>query len=184
MWTDKHRQKSTDLKKKEALERYENGKYKHLANGALKKILITSGKKYKCDDCGINEWKGKKLSLQLEHIDGDSFNGSIENLKFLCPNCHSITDTYCGKNKNTGKKKVSDEMLLTSLKENSNIRQALIAVGLSPRGGNYARATKLNACVGKLVNPSDLKSDASACRFESDRRHQFNNGELNEEETP
>ena len=162
MWTDKHRQNSIDSKKKEALERYENGKYKHLANGALKKILITSGKKYICEDCGIDEWRGKKLTLHLEHIDGDSFNGSIENLKFLCANCHSITDTYCGKNKNTGKKKVSDEMLLTSLKEHSNIRQALIAVGLSPRGGNYVRATKLNACVEKSVNSSDLKSDASA----------------------
>ena len=147
MWTDNHRKKSIELKKKEALERYENGKYKHLANGALKKILITSGREYKCEDCGLQEWKGKKLSLHLEHIDGDSFNSSIENLKFLCPNCHSITDTFCGKNKNTGKIKVSDKDLLTSLKEHSNIRQALIAVGLSPRGGNYVRATKLKAGV-------------------------------------
>lgn len=125
------------------MERYQNGKYKHLANGALKKILITSGRKYNCQDCGLEEWNGKKLTLQLEHIDGDSFNNSIENLKFLCPNCHSITDTYCGKNKNTGKIKVSDEKLLTSLQNNSNIRQALIEVGLSPRGGNYTRASKL-----------------------------------------
>lgn len=149
MWTDKHRQKSIDLKKKEALERYENGKYKHLANGALKKILITSGRKYVCEECNLDEWRGKKLTLQLEHIDGDSFNNSTENLKFLCPNCHSITDTYCGKNKNTGKKKVSDEKLLTSLRNNSNIRQALIEVGLSPRGGNYVRASKLLGHVAK-----------------------------------
>lgn len=149
MWTDEHRKKSVDAVKKQALERYENGKYKHLANGALKKILKTSGRKFVCGDCGLDEWRGKKLSLHLEHIDGDSFNNSIDNLTLLCPNCHSITDTYCGKNKNSGKKKVSDETLLTSLKNNSNIRQALIEVGLSPRGGNYVRASRLLGHVAK-----------------------------------
>lgn len=143
MWNDEMRKKSVEKKKEQALERYQNGKYKHLANGALKKILLTSGREYKCEDCGLDEWQNVKLSLHLDHIDGDSFNNLPENLKFLCPNCHSITETYCGKNKNTGKKKVSDEKLLTSLQNNSSIRQALIEVGLSPRGGNYVRASRL-----------------------------------------
>ena len=64
-------------------------------------------------------------------------------MRLLCPNCHSQTDTYCGKNKNTGKTKVSDEILLDSLLKESNIRRALIEVGLSPKGGNYIRAVKL-----------------------------------------
>ena len=162
MWTDDHRKKSIEKNKKKALEKYESGKYKHLSNASIKKILLTSGKKYVCDECGISEWNGQKLSLHLEHIDGDSFNNKIENLKFLCPNCHSVTETYCGRNKNTGLKKVSDEILLTSLKNNSNIRQALIEVGLSPRGGNYVRAHKLLGRMEKLVNSSDLKFDASA----------------------
>lgn len=52
-----------------------------------------------CSRCGINEWQGEKLSLHLDHIDGDNTNNLIENLRLLCPNCHSLTPTYCGRNK-------------------------------------------------------------------------------------
>lgn len=51
-----------------------------------------------CSICGIDSWNEKPLSLQLDHIDGDRLNNFIENLRLLCPNCHSQTDTYCGKN--------------------------------------------------------------------------------------
>jgi hypothetical protein len=56
---------------------------------------------YKCDECGNEgEWNGKKLTLQIDHIDGDNDNNEICNLHFLCPNCHSQTITYAGaKNK-------------------------------------------------------------------------------------
>ena len=146
MWKDEHREKAKDKAKKKALDRHiSQHPKKLLSNQAFKKILLTSGREYKCEGCGISEWKGKTLSLELEHKDGDCFNGDLNNLEFLCPNCHSLTDTFRGRNKNTGKKKVSDDELLTSLKENANIRQALIAVGLSPRGGNYVRAAKLSA---------------------------------------
>lgn len=66
----------------------------------LKRRLIKEGLlEYRCAICG-NEgiWNNKKLVLQLDHIDGDHSNNSIENLRFLCPNCHSQTDTYSGKN--------------------------------------------------------------------------------------
>lgn len=53
----------------------------------------------KCKRCGIIEWEGEKLSLHLDHIDGDNTNNEISNLRLLCPNCHSLTPTYCGKNK-------------------------------------------------------------------------------------
>lgn len=56
----------------------------------------------KCSICGIDEWQGKKISLQLDHIDGDNHNHRLENLRLICPNCHSQTDTYCGKNKVKG----------------------------------------------------------------------------------
>lgn len=52
-----------------------------------------------CNECGLSEWRGKKLSLHLDHIDGNPINNKLENLRLLCPNCHSLTDTYCGKNK-------------------------------------------------------------------------------------
>lgn len=57
---------------------------------------------YKCAMCGnIGIWNGQKLSLQLDHINGVHNDHRIENLRFLCPNCHSTTETYAGKNKKT-----------------------------------------------------------------------------------
>lgn len=52
---------------------------------------------YKCEQCGLIEWQGKKLSLHLDHINGVRDDNRLENLRFLCPNCHSLTETYCGK---------------------------------------------------------------------------------------
>jgi hypothetical protein len=67
--------------------------------GMRKRILRENLMEYKCNECGISEWKGKKLSLHLDHINGDRWDHKIENLRFLCPNCHSLTETYTGKNK-------------------------------------------------------------------------------------
>jgi hypothetical protein len=88
---------------------------------------------------------GHDLSLELDHIDGDSTNNTPGNLRFLCPNCHSQTPTFRGRNVNTGSKKVSDEDLLESIKSSDSLRQALIKVGLAPKGGNYGRCYKLMA---------------------------------------
>ena len=58
---------------------------------------------YKCDKCGNQgEWLGKKLTLQIDHINGNHFDNRLENLRFLCPNCHAQTPTYAGKNKMGG----------------------------------------------------------------------------------
>lgn len=66
--------------------------------GSVKKRLLKRGVPYQCARCGNNgEWMGKKLSLQLEHINGVSNDNRLSNLCFLCPNCHSQTDTFCGK---------------------------------------------------------------------------------------
>ena len=53
----------------------------------------------KCSSCGLTEWLGNPLSLHLDHIDGNNHNHVKSNLRLLCPNCHSQTDTWCGKNK-------------------------------------------------------------------------------------
>lgn len=101
---------------------------------------------YMCDECGISEWKGNSLSLHLDHINGINNDNRLDNLRFLCPNCHSQTDTYCGKanrlkygHKN---KKVSDEELIESIKQSESIKESLMKVGLAG-AGNYARVKRL-----------------------------------------
>jgi hypothetical protein len=72
-----------------------------------------------------------------------------DNLRALCPNCHSQTDTWRGRNKNSGYKKVSDETLLELLTTESSIRQALLKAGLAAKGNNYDRAKTLLESITK-----------------------------------
>lgn len=61
----------------------------------LRRALNEIGIPCKCSNCGISEWNGKYLRLEVEHKNGDSMDCRKENLCYLCPNCHSQTETYC-----------------------------------------------------------------------------------------
>jgi hypothetical protein len=63
----------------------------------LRRALIESGTKYACFICGLTEWLDSQITLDVDHIDGDCLNDSRENLRFLCPNCHSQTPTFKNK---------------------------------------------------------------------------------------
>ena len=67
------------------------------------KSILFEDREYKCSCCGINEWNGKSIVLEIDHIDGNSENNRPENLRFICPNCHSQTDTYKARNVGKGR---------------------------------------------------------------------------------
>lgn len=74
---------------------------------SLGKKMIASGVPYKCAFCGnTGTWNDKPLILHVDHIDGDHSNNNMGNLRFLCPNCHTQTDTFGSRNK----KKVTDNV--------------------------------------------------------------------------
>ena len=67
-----------------------------LRRKALKHGLL----EYRCQKCGnTGEWMGEKMQLEVDHISGDRYDNRIENLRFLCPNCHSQTPTHSGKDR-------------------------------------------------------------------------------------
>lgn len=75
-------------------------------NQTIKKRLIAERLiKYQCNECdNTGEWNGDVLVLHLDHANGNNKDNRIENLRFLCPNCHSQTETYGGKNNRISKR--------------------------------------------------------------------------------
>ena len=92
---------STEAKLLESVDRAKQGLVRERTT--LRKVL-TRLTGYSCKCCGISEWNGKEITLQVDHIDGDSDNNDLDNLRLLCPNCHTQTSTWCGRNKKDTKR--------------------------------------------------------------------------------
>lgn len=66
--------------------------------GVTIRRFVTERDGPQCSDCGITEWKGKPITMDLDHIDGDHTNNDPGNFRLLCPNCHRQTPTWGKKN--------------------------------------------------------------------------------------
>lgn len=77
---------------------YESFKSYTFSKNSFKRYILNTRKNV-CNVCGLPDvWNGKRLVLQLDHIDGDAMNNKLDNIQLICPNCHSQTDTFCGRN--------------------------------------------------------------------------------------
>lgn len=122
--------------------------FTHNTNKVSPSVLVLRLKElreWKCDCCGISEWMGKPISLEIHHIDGDTLNNNLDNLQILCPNCHSQTDNWRSRNQrgySKTSKKISDEQLIEAVNKCGSINEALSSLGLAG-GANYQRVYKL-----------------------------------------
>lgn len=164
-FTDTDRRNSVATARKKSAEKvlregtHPSGRY-------LKTLLIEiENREYKCENCGIDSWQGQPLALQVDHINGIHYDNRPENLRFLCPNCHSLTETFCGAG-NTGTHKVLDNELIDAIITSKNIRKALIKVGLTPKGGNYQRVRDLVVKFDLKFNTAPLAELVDAADFE------------------
>ena len=85
-------------KPKMTLEDYLENSEDIQTNKVRKKILEEGLKPHRCECCGLEEWMGKPIPLELHHKDGNRHHNELENYELLCPNCHAFTDSYRGKN--------------------------------------------------------------------------------------
>jgi hypothetical protein len=103
----------------------ESGSYTR--NNALTYFKRTT--EYKCSCCGISDWNGKEIRLQIDHIDGNNTNDVVENFRYLCPNCHTQTETW-------GVRNVS--------KEGAERLKLAAKIGNAIRNGKLPTGTTLN----------------------------------------
>lgn len=173
-------------------------KNSNIGNSRLKQRIFDEGiREYKCESCDNTHWLKKPITLELDHINGDNKDNRLENLRLLCPNCHSQTATW-RRRKTIKEDRISDEELIAAIKKTDCITNALKLLGYKNLGGgNYYRAKTLrdrlkdtkevqallrsnssvrvqisywvqqHAPVVKLANTPGLKPDAKAYEFDS-----------------
>jgi hypothetical protein len=90
-----------NYQKQKRIEEWLNGGRKPGRGNLIEYLDNTYG--HKCSCCNLKSWMGKDITLEIDHADGNPYNNSPSNLRYLCPNCHSQTESYKGKNKGKGR---------------------------------------------------------------------------------
>ena len=166
-----------------------NSNSKHARNVLRRHIIAEGLIPYKCAICGITHWNGKALSLELDHINGINNDNRLENLRFLCPNCHSQTTTYGSRNQqlNESKYEITEDLRQlvekTYEKEKSvkrvsavlGIRRCVVTQIVNESGQKHsnqqyvvrydehwnelARFGSLSECARYLINSGEIKTN-------------------------
>lgn len=110
---------------------------------SIREILLKE-RPHRCEKCGLIDWLGEPINLQVHHIDGNTNHNTRDNLLLLCPNCHSQTDNWCNKNINRNNN-ITDEDFLNAIKNSNSICEACRMLGITPNQNAYLRAKRLIA---------------------------------------
>ena len=165
------------FKPRVSLDEILSNKY-YMSSNNLKTRLFNEGLlEHKCysECCNIiNEWNGKKIVLELDHIDGNSKNNNLSNLRLLCPNCHSQTDTFRGRNFKINKN-YTDNEFVEVFKNSLNINQMCKKLDLVNKGGNYKtirnRMKKLNLEFNNIDIPNIIEDKIIKRRIKRENKY-------------
>lgn len=144
----------------------ENSRYN---TGSLKRRLFSEGLKEKiCECCKNTHWLDEPIKLELHHKNGDNTDNRFENLEILCPNCHSYTDNYRGKNLNKSKKnKLKKEIYLLN---KDNLPKAIKEKPIKPKKEKPVKEPKYCLHCGKETEGSNKYCD-TICYRESNSKN-------------
>jgi 5-methylcytosine-specific restriction endonuclease McrA len=136
VFTDKMREKSHISHRRKLVEEKPFEELGHI----LRKKIVMEEQEYKCSHCELDEWMGLRITLELDHIDGNNKNNVRSNLRCLCPNCHSITDTWkIGQSKGKKIRKRSDEDIVAAFEKCGSINATLKELGYNWGSANTVR---------------------------------------------
>lgn len=97
---------------------------------------------HRCAMCDIDQtWNGQPITFDLDHVNGKRQDESRKNLRLICPNCHSQTPTFKGRN--IVYKRRTDEEAIEAILSTASINAALLYLGMNCQGGNYTRIRKI-----------------------------------------
>jgi 5-methylcytosine-specific restriction endonuclease McrA len=126
------------------------GKHPQYNTNLLRTRLLNEGyKQRRCEQCGNDD---ESISFELDHIDGDHSNHKLKNLQIICPNCHSKTPTFAGRNKRV-KKKIQnfDLKIVDMIRAGETTRTILLKLGMVTNGVNYRRVDKIRQIVEYIL---------------------------------
>ena len=137
---------------------------KHNRNCLRRFIIKNNILPYKCAICGALEWNGKTLSLELDHINGINDDNRLENLRFLCPNCHSQTTTYGSRNqqKNESKYEITEDLRIlveSTYEKEKSVKRVSAILGIR------------RSVVTQIVNESGQKHSNQKYVIRYDQNH-------------